>query len=858
MKTRLLTLAMALLTAINVLANVNVRTNGGPVQPGTVLHLSWQRPSPTQLSDVDVSYDGGSTWEEIAAGLEQDTLLWKIPAVKFVEVRFRVRTQREIRSEREIGGLMPRDPFIRSRGYSQDGTFMYAIEVRDSYVCRVLRTDLTTLNTICLWKETNSTCWGKISPDAKYAVLSVGNRKLVVLDLQTGAVQQRAMIVHDLDFLNDGAQIATLEGDCRMSIIETSTLDVVTHWQPKKRVLPNLFTFGDKCFVRYHEAPTLVFTASDTVGTSCGAEIDELAYGLGYNRATGMLTSLTTMSDIEDVGSGLTLMSTSNSRRYAVFRSTIYHLRTVCVFDILTNEIRWATLNDYPQQCPVFIADDGLHLVQSDNAGTSIYKLSPNGATFVSKVGTKISSITPTGTLLAFNDSGIFAYTMNGASLHYKFNLMSSAVNISDDGNYALTTIESKFVVVNTRTGDYFAIKSSNGNVTSIRWSQDGKEAAFLSGNELHIVDLVARTSRIVAESGLSDRVNSNLTATPDLDIIVAIWDGRRALVYNRSSGASNVVVNNGLSNSVMDCKIDRVARRVYFRAKLINWYSPLVLVYTDVDKPHYIRPVNFKASPTLIPSLIHSYTVNDVVGYVLTFEWVNGAIMRVSAWDLAGELVWTKNIQLALSDMKGAIFTNGMQRLVLVYPEGSYVFNAMTGEEVHNATTYLLGDALGGRAYLSRHATTAAPNAVQLHLYAQNLTEFIPLPYVVRDRWSIRYSQNTLIYNTDSTWMIVRNPAAEFDEAATMYSVPLQRSIVTSVRMIDHNVQIEAETSGHPVSTSLVMFDLQGRMLAEHNDIDLRSGSTDVFVGGEQLPRQIAVQILYQGQLLFSGVLFR
>lgn len=858
MKTRILTLAMALLTAINVFANVNVRTNGSPVQPGTVLHLSWQRPSPTQLSNVDVSYDGGSTWEEIAAGLEQDTLLWKIPAVKFEEVRFRVRTQNEVRTEREIGELMPRDQYINARAYSQDGKVMYTIEA-NSKSCRVLRTDLTTLTTECLWKDPGSTGWGKFTPDTKYAVLSVGGRNVVVLDLQTGAVQQRAISVHDLDFLNDGAQFAALEGGNRLSIIETSSLDVVARWLLKHSYQkPQLFAFDDRCFVRYPGSNTLMFRSSDTSGTDCQAEISELAYGWGYNNKTGMLMSLSTMSVIDEVGSGMVLMSTSNDSRYAVFRSQLSHLRTVCVIDILTSEVRWATLNQNPLQNRVLVDDDGLHLLQPDGVGTSIYKLSSNGATLVSNVGTSISTITPNGMLLVFFDSGIFAYAMNGTALRYKFNLMSSAVIISDNGDYALTTIESKFVVVNTRTGDHFAITSSKGGGKSIRWSQDGNEAAFLHGSELHIIDLVARTSRVVADSGLSGHVNCHLTATPDLDIVVAIWDGRRALVYHRSNGASNIVVNNGLSNSVMDCKIDRVARRVYFMAKLINWYSPFVLVYTDVDNPHYVRQVKFKSGLALIPSYIHSYAVNDVAGHVLTFEWVNGAAMRVSAWDLVGELVWTKNYQLALSDLKGAIFANGMRRLILIYPEKSYVFDAMTGEEVHNATTYLLGDALGGRAYLSRHATAIAPGSVQLHLCAQNLSEFIPLPYVVRDRWSIRYAHNTLIYNTDSTWMIVRNPAAEFDEAATMYSEPLQRSIVTSVRMIDHNVQIEAETSGYPVSTTLVMFDLQGRMLAEHNDVDLRSGSTDVFVGGEQLPRQVAVQILHQGQLLFSGVLFR
>ncbi len=866
MKTRILTLALALaLSAVlavgHLSAHVNVRTNGAPLIPGTVVHLSWQRPSPTQKSDVDVSYDNGTSWTEIASGLEQDSMEWRIPAVTFTEIRFRVRNRAEVREELELGEICPSDGLIGSRVFVDGGNAMISLETRPQS-CRVLRTDMSSLTTTRLWYTNKSSGWGVISPSGKHAVIALKTNELVVLDVTTGATRSIVQWVSKVTFLGESDLFVVHTTGSRLVVYDAETLTIQHDWK-----LAEGASVGQLCFDNGRLYASLDWQASRyfVPGTDtshdCGRRLYLIASGLAIDNSSGEFVNLPDLVVDGPISQKYRYVTCTRDARYVVCSISGRDQNSFAIFDRKARTVREISLRSELGTRSLLISSDGRYLIQNTQFEfANIYDLIWPDKMDVHTINRNISCLTPDNEPVSFGVDGAFVYSMSGILKASRIDPFGEVLSFSPTAEHAITRVGTKMVAVKTASRSYFELPCSLKSLRAIRWSADGKSVAIATYEGLTIADMKSRTSRIVVP--LKQRVTDKyfLRCTPDLGVVVLLINGRQAIVWRAKDGVYGTVINNGLYWSVYDCKIDLISNRVYLIAKTINEYSPTTLLFSDLGSLHYARPFQYNAKGLNAPGWISGFDVEEQSGRLIILQSLTKSTTAFSKWSSSGELIWTKTYPIGWASLSLQGVVDSLDQIVISNNSGTttILLRRSDGELISSASTTWLGAVLGEKAHLTMHSSSGTNGPVKVYLAASTFSEYVPLSEDIADRSTIKFESNTLCYRTDTTWKIIHCPAAQFDEPSAFYSEPIAHSAIASVQFVHGELRIDSKLDSPQFEVTILLYDLQGRMLYGGDATDLQPGINNVQLDYADIPHQSVIQILHKDTPMYSGLLIR
>lgn len=859
MKKLLLILATVFSAAGTVFANVTVRTDGAPLTPGTVVHLSWQRPSTTQKSDVDVSYDLGSTWTEIATGLEQDSMDWTIPDVAFEVLRFRVRNLAEVRKEFELGEIFPSDGYIRSRAFIDNGSTMLSLEIQNQS-CSVLRTDMASLSTTRLWYVNKNSGWGVISPSGKHVVIALRTHELVALDVSTGATKSIVQNVTQIAFFGHSELFAVHTADKRLIVYNVKTLTIQYEWQLEKDVyVGQLFFDNGRLYVYRDSRSTQYFVPGVDTSHDCGVRLYFIAAGLALGNVLGGYLNMPDLTVDTLISREYYYKTCTSDGRYVVCSKSGQDESRLYIFDRKARAMREVLLRSEHRTRSLFVSDDGRYLVQQTQFEiTNIYDLTSPDKIDVHQIDRIISCLTPDDEPASFGLDGAYLYSTSGTLKASHINYYGRVLSFSPTAKYVISIVGQKMVAFNTASKDHFDLPCPPRSNRAFKWSADGLSVAIASNMGLTITHLPTQTTRLVIPLEQQSGGPYSLHCTPDLRVIVLVINGQRVIVWRSEDSAFATVLNNGSGGTVYNCQIDLNSNRVYLHTVTNDQRSPIALLYSDLGSLHYARLFPYKAAGLTEPRLISGFTIAQRNDHVITFESLTHMTTRASCWDSNGELIWTKTHPIAWSGHSVRSVVDSLDLIVIGNDSSTQLLRRSDGEMITSDSTIWLGTVLGEKAHLMIRSSAGAYGPVTVQLASSTFNETVTLTEEIASRSTISFESGTLRYRTDTTWKFISCPAAQFDVSSISYSELIDRSVITSVCFIRDELRIGSIMDSPQYDVTIYLYDIQGRAIFISNATELQPGVNIVSLDGLEIPRLSAINILHNNTPLYSGLLLR
>jgi WD40 repeat protein len=848
-----------------ILSQVQVRTDGPFMVPGASVCLSWQRQSADQKVDVEVTFDRGASWQTLASGVQIDSMNWRVPFTSFDELQFRVHLEPERRSVHDAHNLFPKSGNLSSIQISQDGKEVVVVESGHS-TCRVFKTNTRTGVTTQVWRHLTAGGTGIVQPNLQAAFIASHTNEIIRVDILTAETTRVNGRAESMCFLPGGDRLAVLGTDSMLIVHDAATLDTIAQWR-----IPVDYARLDVCVLE-----EMIYVS---LGDTC------LAYRVGDSTYTRLPYGLMPIGTnytlnkgdriIRDNRSGESVYSLKLRDKYymnddfIVANSSNGRFCLIRKFVGWTGSLYWVDLQSgrsillskqlNGSRNAFICTNDGKKLIEVSNGLSLIYQVDDNTVQKSFEVDRTIQAVAPCGDMISYVGVGFFCFDSTGRKLGHWINYMANPISFSPDGRFAITNVGGEIHAVNTRTLLNQRIPEINDRGLRAVWSFDGRRVTLANDDMVLLYDPTSRTTKKIATvEGHNDRITI-LQGSPLLDVIVAVESGRTAKVWKESTNRTTTVMTNGSPYTIDEAMIDLDANRVYFKAKISSDYSPSALVYTDLSTLHYARPFIYSANATLKPGHVAGIRLDSARSRVITIENLNSSQTRFSSWSSSGELFWTLNVSSeSLGNIRLIAHAPQSDRFIIQYEKGCKAIDPATGTETSSGTTTWLGEILGGKAYLSMHRTKANALDVQIYICATSLNEWIPTMDTVANPKHVVFGRDVLIYATDSSWKVVRNPGADLSERATLYSQTMQRSEVSSVSVNDVELIIDSKYSTATVNAYVNIYDLMGRTLVSISSAEITSGVTVINHGVHDLPRQVAVSIEVDGHAIFRGVVHR
>lgn len=851
MKTRLLTLALALLAVGHLSANVNVRTNGAPVIPGTVVHLSWQRPSPTQKSDVDVSYDNGTSWTEIASGLDQDSMEWKIPEVGFEVLRFRVRLEKLQTSTYEIPTSYRRPGSTSSKAWSPNGDTLITIETTDS-TCHVLRTSLVSGRTEKIWGATNTSGWGRISRDLSCAFIALKGGGLIRVDLSNGVVEKTAYNVKMMEIVEKNNTVAILDSLNDLRLIENLTLRPLRKWSlGAPAQTKNFFVVGERVVVVDAYWQSLVFTVDDPNGIWSPTMFEKLGNSDTLVISNRKFVDIRTYETIHELPFPIVPCAISENERFVVSMISSWDGYSGYWFIDLRSkthfQIPFGTLT-YDRKIAFSKRDSCLYV--SRNGVTTELSVKPSRIDTTAKINYTTTDFLVSGGFAFYSDVLQYTFTLDSLQRSVKDDHVQQVVP-SPDPRFVVIRRSAKVELLDRTTGLATCIIELLDKPLTYKWSATGDRALISDGRTIGILDIKKSQFQKIYKADTM-KVVTNMESTEDLSRVFWVIDAIKVYAWNSMDQTMTIIPWKG-SYTVGELCIDE--RSDLLSARLHNvYYSSHKIVRTSIAHPIEFSNFEFRFNSSSAPENIQYHTYDTTRKIVLLRETVPNSVIRLTAWSYEGTLLWYRVTTHPSSPSSGPHLLLGTGRFAIRSTTEDHLYDMQTGTVGLTVPEHVLAEVADGMAYIVLRTSNDLEGHASLDLTSTSFNERFSLTNHIQFKNTVFASEHFIHYRSDSSWVVMMHPGAILDVDTTLFSAVLEKGTVTHVSLLQDELMISTTDVERVENADIRIYDIQGRLLATINGVDLAAGVTRIPTHFDLQTRYALIQISKNDRPLFCG----
>lgn len=852
MKKLILILATVFSAAGTVFANVTVRTDGAPIIPGTVVHLSWQRPSPTQTSDVDVSYDLGSTWTEIAADLDLDSMDWTIPAVKFEALQFRVRLEKLQQSTYQIPTSYRRPGSTTSKAWSPNGDTLITIETTDS-TCHVLRTDLINGRTEKIWGTTTSSGWGRISIDLSCAYIALTRGGLLRIDLRSGAVVRKDAKIAMMEIVEKADVIAVLDSNKVLHCVDKLSLESRRSWSlGAASQTSQLFVVGERIVVTDTYWHSLIFTIDKPYGIWSSISYYKFGNSDTLVASDKQFIDIRTHAIVHELPFFIRPYAISKDERYVVTNIDAWAPYTGYWFVDLQAKTQFKihfTSLDLGAKIAFTPKDSCLYV--SRNGRTIEVRVHPERNDTLTSTNWSTSDFLPNGEFAFVSDVLVNTFTMDSMRYVVQDRHVSQVVP-SPDPRFVVIRRSGRVELLDQKTGLETWITELSDAPLTYKWSVAGDRALITDGRTLGILVVTQYKFQKIFKAE-SPNVLNNVVSTKDLSKL--FWVVASSVVYAWSASEQNSTVLHWEGPyRVKELWIDEGSDILSARFAH-NYHATSVIRRTSVERLGGFTNLDFHGNKSVIPVNIQYHALDTSKKIMLIRETVSDNVLRLSAWNYDGEFLWSLNTKHPSSPTLGPLLLLGSGRFVIRTTTEDHVYDTRTGTLVWSNSERVLAEVADDRAYIVLYSSNSLEGHAALDLSSFSRNERVSVADSLQFKNTVVVSEHAILFRSDSSWVVMINSSAVLSVESTLYSEILQVGTVTHVTLSQDELLIHSAgvVDG---SADIHICDLQGRLLFTINGVNLSAGLTQVLTSVGPLPRYAFVQIMSNDRLLYRGTI--